>query len=112
MLEKIYFFGLLFVAVIAFLYSILALCGKDIILNTAYSRANEEDRKNMDKKTYRLQSAIIFILISILSLINALRFIFELEWITYASIIILVAIIIFYLVSSKKIKNKNKDSGQ
>lgn len=112
MIAKMFFFGLIFVAIISFFYSILALCGKDIILNTAYTRANEEERKNMDKKAYRIQSAIIFILISILSLINALRFIFELEWITYASIIILISMIIFYFVSSKKIKNKNKASGQ
>ena len=64
MIAKIYFFGLLFVAIVSFMYSMLALCGKDIILNTAYSRANEEERKNMDKRAYRLQSEIIFLLIS------------------------------------------------
>ncbi len=112
MIAKIYFFGSIFVAIVSFLYSMLALCGKDIILNNTYIRANEEERKKMNKKAYRLQSAIIFLLISILSLANALRFLLNLKWITYASIIILVAIIIFYFVSSKKIKNKNKDSGQ
>lgn len=112
MLAKIFFFGLIIVAVISFSYSILALCGKDIILNTAYSRAKEEERKNMDKKAYRLQSAIVFLLISILSLANALRFLMNLKWITYVSVIILVVIIVFYFVSSKKIKDKNKASGQ
>ncbi len=112
MIAKIFFFGSIFVAIVSFLYSMLALCGKDIILNNTYTRANEEEHKKMNKKAYRLQSAVIFLLISILSLANALRFLFNLKWITYASIIILVAIIIFYLVSSKKIKNKNKDSGQ
>ena len=112
MIAKIYFFGLIFVAVVSFLYSLLALCGKDIIINTTYTRANEEERKNMDKKAYRLQSAIIFLLISILSLANALRFLLNLKWITYATVIILVVIIVFYFVSSRKIKNKTKDSGQ
>lgn len=112
MLAKIFFFGLIFVAVVSFLYSMLALCGKDIILNNTYIRANEEERKKMDKKAYRLQSAIIFLLISILSLINALRFLLDLKWITYASLIILVVLIAFYFISSKKIKNKTKALGK
>ena len=106
MIAKIYFFGLIVVAVISFLYSMLALCGKDIILNNTYIRANEEERKNMDKKAYRIQSAITFLLISILSLINALRFLLDSKGITYASLIILVVLIAFYFISSKKIKNK------
>ncbi len=112
MLAKIFLFVLLFITVISLLYSILDFTGKDIILNNTYTQATEEERKKMDKKAYRLQSAIIFLLISILSLTNILRILLGIKWITYLSVIIFISVIIFYLVSSKKMKNKNKDSGQ
>lgn len=105
MITKLYFFGLLFIAIVSLLFSILGFSGKEIIINNTYTQAGEEERKKMNKKAYRLQSAIIFLLIAVLSLVNALRFIYNVKWITYVSFIVLISIVIFYFLSSKKIKN-------
>lgn len=112
MITKIVLCVLVFITITSLLYSILDFSGKDIILNTKYSQATEEERKKVNKKAYRLQSAVIFLLISILSLTNVFRILFNENWITYLSVGVLVTLIIFYIVSSKIIKNKNKDSGQ
>lgn len=104
MIAKLYFFGLIFVAVISLLYSILFFSGKGVI----FSKDTKEERKKMSIKAYRMKYAILALLLAILSLVNALRFIFAYNWITYLSIAIFVAIIVFYIVSSHVIKNNNK----
>ena len=68
-----YLIGLIFMAVISLLFSILAFAGKDIILDDAYIKASKEERERMDKKAYRLQGAIIFLFIFIITLFNLLR---------------------------------------
>ena len=57
----LYLIGLVFVAVMSLIISLLGFMGKDIILDDAYIKASEDEREKMDKKAYRLQGAIIFL---------------------------------------------------
>ena len=103
MLGLIFLFFLMFVSLI---FSILAFSGRDIILDDAYLKATEEDKRTMDKKAYRLQSAVIFLFIAVISLCNALRAVLHLPFFTYLAAVFGVIGIVFAIVSHYKIKKK------
>jgi len=104
MLQKIYFFGLVFVTIVGLIFTIMAFVKKDFIINSAYTRATEEERAKMNKKAYNLQTAITFFLLTMLSLVNALRMYFGFGFLYYLSVVILVALVVYYIVSNKKLK--------
>ncbi len=96
--------GLLFATIVSFIFSILAFSGKDLFLSSTYTNATEEERAKMDKKALRKQSAIFFLLLAITTLSNALGYLVSPLFI-YIHIAMLVATIVYYVVSNKKIKN-------
>ncbi len=105
---NIYLYGLVFIIVVSFVLSLLAFFGKNIILDDVYIKASKEERDTMDKKAYRLQSAIIFLLIGIMTLCNVLRGLTDVVWFTYLALIIAVGAVVYAIVSHYTIKNKNK----
>ena len=56
-----YLIGLIVMAVVSLIFSVLGFMGKDMILDDAYIKASKEEREKMDKKAYRLQGSIIFL---------------------------------------------------
>ena len=68
-----YLIGLIFMAIVSLIFSILGFAGKDIILDDAYIKASKEEREDMDKNAYRLQGAIVFLFIFAATLCNLLR---------------------------------------
>ena len=103
-----YLIGLIFMAVISLLFSILAFAGKDIILDDAYIKASKEEREKMDKKAYRLQGAIIFLFIFIITLFNLLRAVLHEAMFTYIAFIIAAIGIVYAIISHYKIKKNSK----
>lgn len=101
---KFYVVGLIVFAVISFIFSILVFSGKDLFLSSAYINATEEEREKMNKKALRKQTAIFFLLLAITTLSNALGFLVN-PLFRYIHIAMLVATIVYYVVSNKKIKN-------
>lgn len=101
---KFYVIGLIAIAVISLVFSILAFLGKDLILSSTYTNATEEEREKMNKKALRNQSAIFFLLLAITTLSNALGFLVN-PLFRYIHIAMLIATIVYYVVSNKKIKN-------
>ena len=102
-------FGLLFLiflTVTSLFLSILAFVGKDIILDDAYIKASEEEKAAMDKKAYRIQAAIIFLFIAVISACNALRSLLHLPIFTYLSLALGIVGLIYAIVSHYKIKKK------
>ena len=99
---------LIFLTVVSLVFSILAFLGKDIILDDAYIKASEEERKNMNKKAYRMQSAIIFLFLAVISACNALRAILNMPLFTYLAGVFGIVGIIYAIVSHYKIKKKGE----
>ena len=102
----LYLIGLVFVAVMSLIISLLGFMGKDIILDDAYIKASEDEREKMDKKAYRLQGAIIFLFIYALTLCNLLRAVLHIAWLTYIAFAIGTMGIVYAIVSHYAIKKK------
>ena len=95
---------LIFLTVTSMIFSILAFLGKDIILDDAYLKASEEERNTMNKKAYRIQGAIVFLFIAVISACNALRAILHLPLFTYLAAAFGIIGIVYAIVSHYKIK--------
>lgn len=103
-----YLIGLILIAVISLIFSILGFAGKDIILDDAYIKASEEEREKMDKNDYRLQGSIIFLFIFAATLCNLLRALTHIPLFTYITFTIGATGIIYAIVSHYSIKKKSK----
>ncbi len=97
---------LIFLTVTSLVFSILAFLGKDIILDDTYLKASEEERNTMDKKAYRIQAAVIFLFIAVISACNALRAIMHIPLFTYLAGVLGIVGIIYVIISHYKIKKK------
>lgn len=81
---------------------------KGFLFNNAYLYASKEEREKMDKKPYYRQSAIAFLMIGIIFVINAIGAIFEVDW-AFALVMPITTITVIYaVVSSIKIEKRNK----
>ncbi len=111
MLKFILDFGVIYLTLMTIttlIFGILALKGKDIILDNEYIKASKEKRETMDKKAYRTQSAIIFFFLTGVSLLNLLRALTSIDAFTYASASVGIVGIIYTIVSHYSLKKKNK----
>ena len=97
---------LIFLTITSLIFAILAFSGKDIILDDAYIKASEEERNTMDKKAYRIQAAVVFLFIAVISACNALRAIMHMPLFTYLAGAFGIIGIIYAIVSHYKIKKK------
>lgn len=95
---------LVFLVITSLVFSILNFAGINVILDDAYIKASPEEREKMDKKAYRLQSGIIFLLLSIMSLCNLLRAVLHLPWFTYVAYAIAVGGIVYAIISHYALK--------
>lgn len=111
MMHLIIKFFLIFVAIASFTFSIQAFLGKEnAILSRKYTCASKEEREKMDKNAYLKQTAIIFLFIGIVPLLIAFTLIFKMIIFYYSAIVCGVAGVIYFIVSSRSINNKqNKD---
>lgn len=100
----------LIVTACGFILSFFAFFGKKegMILNKMYLQASAEERKKMDIKAYRKQTAIFFLLLAIVSLLNTLMYIFQAYFLRYVSLVVLIIAGVYYIVSNKKLIEQNK----
>ena len=93
--------GILFgVAIFAFILSIRSFKRKGFLLNNAYLYASKQERESMNKKPYYRQSAVVFLLISIVFTLNGFEIIFHTGWLSFIAITAIVITIIYAIVSS------------
>lgn len=108
-MEKI--IGAIILGVIAaacFVFSFLQFKEKGFLFNNAYIYASEKERETMNKKPHYKQSGIVFLLIGIIFLINAVNMMLQTKWLFY--LIIAVAVIaVFYAVISSIITDQRKN---
>lgn len=81
---------------------------KGFLLNNAYLFASKEEREEMDKKSHYRQSAVIFLLIGIVFLLNTVQMIFNIGWLFYAVLAVTIAAVIYAVISTVKIEKKKK----
>lgn len=99
---------LFLISALGFVMSIRSFKEKGFLFNNAYIYASKQERENMDKKPHYRQSAIVFLLIGIIFLLNGLAVIFSVDWIFYIVIAIIISALIYAIVSSIAIEKRNK----
>ena len=92
----------------AFVMSGLSFMERGFLFNNAYIYASKEMREKMDKKPHYRQSAIVFLLIGLIFLLNGFSVIFETKWIFYAVIAVVVIAMVYAIVSSVMIEKNKK----
>ena len=101
-----YLIGLIVMAVVSLIFSVLGFMGKDMILDDAYIKASKEEREKMDKKAYRLQGAMVFLFLFLITLCSILRAVLHIPLFTYAAYVLGVIVIVYAIISHYKIKKK------
>ena len=101
-----YLIGLIVMAVVSLIFSVLGFMGKDMILDDAYIKASKEEREKMDKKAYGLQGSIIFLFLFVITLCNILRAVLHIPLFTYAAFVIGVIGIAYAIISHYKLKKR------
>ena len=97
---------LFLISALAFLLSIRSFREKGFLLNNAYLYASRQERETMDKKPHYRQSAIVFLLIGIIFLLNGLSVLWGLSWISYIATGVIVIAAVYAVASSVKIQKK------
>ena len=96
------------VAIVCFVFSYLQFNEKGFLFNNAYIYASEQERETLDKKPYYKQSGIVFIMLGVIFVLNAMEMVFETDWLFYVVIAIAVIAIIYAIVSSIAIERSTK----
>ena len=96
------------IAIICFIFSYLQFNEKGFLFNNAYIYASKQERETMDKKPHYKQSGIVFALIGIIFLINAIDMILQTSWLFYLVIGIVIVAIAYAIISSVMIEKRHK----
>ena len=96
------------IAVAAFIMSALSFMERGFLFNNAYIYASKEMREKMDKKPHYRQSAIVFLMVGLMFLLNGFSVIFKSEFCFYAVIAIVIITCIYAIVSSVMIEKNKK----
>ena len=91
---------LFLIAIGAFVMSYRSFREKGFLFNNAYIYASKQERETMNKKPHYRQSAIVFLLIGIIFLLNGLSVLLAANWIFFFVIAIAIAAIIYAIASS------------
>jgi len=92
----------------AFVVSIRSFMEKGFLFNNAYIYASKQKREKMNKKPHYRQSAIVFLSIGSIFLLNALAVLIDANWILYVVTAIVIITVIYAIVSSIMIEKNNK----
>ena len=95
---------LFIMALSVFILSIRSFREKGFLLNNVYLYASKREREEMDKKPYYRQTAVVFLLIGFVFLLNGVSVLWSIDWMPYVIGAILIATLIYAVVSTIKIK--------
>lgn len=99
---------LIFISAGSFTASCFYFNEKGFLLNNAYLLVSKKERKEMDKKPYYRQSAIIFLMIGSIFFLNAVEIMFHIGWLVYVVLAVTITAVIYAVVSTIKIEKKRK----
>lgn len=95
-------------AIGAFIISYFSFREKGFLFNNAYLYASKEERATMDKKPHYRQSAVVFLMIGIIFLLDAMSSFWTNSWFSYMAIVVALIAIIYAIVSSVMIERHKK----
>ena len=96
------------VSVFLFFMSVRSFMEKGFLFNNAYIYASKQEREKMNKKPHYRQSAIVFLLLGLIFLLNALAVLLKVNWIFYIGVAVVAITLIYAIVSSIIIDKNNK----
>ena len=95
-------------AILSFVFSYLQFHEKGVLFNNAYIYASKKEPEIMDKRPHYKQSGVIFLLLGIIWLINAVDMVLKTEWLFYLFIVVAVITVIYAIISSIIIEKRKK----
>ena len=100
---------LFLIAIGAFVMSYRSFREKGFLFNNAYIYASKQERETMDKKPHYRQSAIVFLMIGVIFLLNGVSVLLAANWIFFLVIAIAIVAIIYAIISSIAIERRKTD---
>lgn len=104
--ELIFAIIIFVIAGLLFFFSIRSFMNKGFLLNNAYLYASKEEREKMDKKPYYIQTAVVFLILSIVFIIIGLSVVFQDSRINLLEIPFIAGAIIYAILSTIRIQTK------
>jgi len=95
------------ISIACFVFSYLQFNERGFLFNNAYIYASKQERETIDKKPHYKQSGVVFLLIGIIFLINAIDMIIQTDWLFYLVITIAIIAIVYAIVSSVVIERRS-----
>ena len=95
-------------AILCFVFSYFQFHEKGFLFNNAYIYASKKEPEIMDKRPHYKQSGVIFLLLGIIWLINAVDMVLKTEWLFYLFIVVAVITVIYAIISSIIIEKRKK----
>ena len=96
------------VSIFLFFMSVRSFMEKGFLFNNAYIYASKQEREKMNKKPHYRQSAIVFLLLSLIFLLNTIAVLLKVNWIFYIVVVVVIITLIYAIVSSIIIDKNNK----
>ncbi len=87
-------------------FSIRSFMNKGFLLNNAYLYASKEEREKMDKKPYYIQTAVVFLILSMVLIIIGISVVFQDSRINLLEIPFVAGAIIYAILSTIRIRTK------
>lgn len=98
---------LFLIAIGAFVMSYRSFREKGFLFNNAFIYALKQERETMEKKSHYRQSAIVFLMIGVIFLLNGVSVLLAANWIFFLVIAIAIAAIVYAIASSIVIERGN-----
>ena len=108
MKENIVGVVLLAAAALLFVLSFRSFREKGFLLNNAYLYASKEEREAMDTKPHYRQSAVTFLLLGIMFLLNGLAVLLGISLLTDLSGLVVAAVLVYAIASEEAIRRKQR----
>lgn len=99
---KILGISFLLLAAAAAVISIRAFKDRGFVFHNAYIFASEKEREAMDKAPCYRQSAVAFLMVSVLLLLLGAGLILSVNWLVYLAMVLAVALLIYVIISDKQ----------
>lgn len=96
------------ISIFAIFMSIRSFMEKGFLFNNAYFYSSKQEREKMNKKPHYRQSAIVFLLLGLIFLLNTIAVLLEVNWIFYIVVAVVIVTLIYAIVSSITIEKNNK----
>ena len=95
-------------SIFLFFLSVRSFMEKGFLFSNAYIYATKQEREKMNKKPHYRQSAIVFLLLGLSFLLNAISVLLKVNWVFYIGIAVVILTLVYAIVSSITIEKSNK----